>query len=327
MSKVSIIVPVYNTIKFLPQCIGSLRKQTLEDIEIIAVDDGSDDGSYELLQEYARKDKRIQVMKNARKGVGAARNTGFECSTGEYIGFVDSDDYVECTMYEKLYNKAIENNVDISIGNVSLYFMDSGAEEAFRPDDLYEKYAAYQFFNAKRFPEIIHNIGIWDRIYKRDFLIKYQILNIEDIHFEDHMYTIQTLVLADRICVVNEPFYKYRKNAGTSLTDNEQKNDNYKLEILEEKRRSSEFLKQELIYPIFREDIIFRLYWEMLYHAKYAVAFSTFKKIFKGLKEMTDDDDYQYLDTVGYSNINIFASYIKRNQLFKCYLWCKMQKK
>ena len=65
----------------------------------------------------------------------------------------------------------------------------------------------------------------------------------------------------------------------------------------------------------------------MLYHAKYAVAFSTFKKIFKGLKEMTDDDDYQYLDTVGYSNINIFASYIKRNQLFKCYLWCKMQKK
>ena len=325
MIKVSVIIPVFNTKKFLPQCIESLRQQTLKDIEIISVDDGSTDGSYELLLEYSKLDNRIKVLKNARKGVGAARNTGFDYATGDYIGFVDSDDFVENTMYEKLYTKAILNAVDIAIGGVSLYYADTKREEGFRPEDLYTQYEAYPFFNAKRFPEIIQNIGIWDRIYKKNFLIQNAILNTEDIGFEDHFFTIQTMALADRVCVVNEPFYKYRKNVGTSLTDNEKKIDKHKLDIIEMGRRSKQFLKAEYVYQIFRKPFLFYQFSTALYHQKNAVSFSTFRKIFNILKDTTDLEDYDYLKTVDYNRINRFAFYIKRNQVLQCYFWCKKE--
>lgn len=326
MIKVSIIVPVYNTKTFLTQCINSLLKQTLMEIEIITIDDGSTDGSYELLQEFSKKDKRIQVHKNRRKGVGAARNTGFEYATGDYVGFTDSDDFVEFSMYEKLYNKAVANDVDISIGNVSLYFSDTNHEEPFRTESLYKKYNAYDFFNAKRFPEIIQNIGIWDRIYKKEFLLKNRILNTEDVGFEDHFFTFQTMILADRICVVNEPFYKYRKATGTSLTDNEKKNDKHKLDIVEMGRRSKAFLKSEYMYPVFKNDFLFYQFTTALYHEKHTVLFKTFKTIFYMIKKTTDEEDYLFLKTVKFEEVNIFSSYIHENKLIKCFLWCKNKK-
>lgn len=320
MPKVSVIIPVYNTKDFLPECIDSLRNQSLNDLEIICVDDGSKDGSWEILKKYAEEDKRVKVLKNKRKGVGAARNTGYEVARGEYVGFVDSDDYVDVSMYEKLYDKAKTGNCDVAIGGVNLLFMDSGRQENFRPQELYDKYSAYCFFNAKKYPEIIQNIGIWDRIYKREFLIRNQILNVEDISFEDHLYTIKTTVLADRICVVNEPFYKYRKNVGSSLTDKEKKVDKYKLDIFENKRRGKEFLKSELVYPLFRQPFLFHQFNEAIYHMKYAVKFSTFKYLFNTLKEMTDTEDYQYLDSISINRINLLSRYLQRGDLFGCYL-------
>lgn len=325
MIKVSIIIPVFNTKKFLSQCIDSLKKQTLNDIEIIAVDDGSTDGSYELLMEFSKSDNRIKVLKNTRKGVGAARNTGFDYAEGNYIGFVDSDDFVELSMYEKLYKKAILNDVDIAIGGVSLYYADTKKEEGFRPEDLYAKYESYPFFNAKRFPEIIQNIGIWDRIYKKSFLTQNAIFNTEDVGFEDHFFTMQTMVLADRVCVVNEPFYKYRKNVGTSLTDNEKKNDKHKLDIIEMGKRSKLFLKGEYVYPIFRKPFLFYQFTTALYHEKNVVSFSTFEKIFNVLKELTDLEDYEYLKTVNHNGVNRFASFVEKNQLLLCYFWCKKE--
>lgn len=327
MAKVSVIIPVYNAEKYLAECMESLINQTLEDLEIIAVDDGSTDRSYPMLCKYAQTDHRIHVYKNKRKGVGAARNTGFAYTSGEYIGFVDSDDYVDTAMYEKLYQKAAENHADIAIGGISLVFMDSGKTESFRSHELYEKYAAYPWFNAKRFPEIIQNIGIWDRIYKREFLIRNKILNIEQISFEDHFYSVQSTVLAERICVVNEDFYNYRKNAGTSITDQEKKNDKYKLDIFTQKRICKKFLRKEMVYPIYREAFLFHQFNEMIYHLAFTTSFSAFRNIFESLRKDTSGEDYRYLKTVEYGDIYVFAGYLQKNQLLRCYCWCKSRKR
>ena len=112
MSKVSIVVPIYNVEKYLEQCIDSIINQTLKDIEIILVDDGSPDNCPQICDDYAKKDSRIKVVHKKNGGLSSARNAGIEVATGDYIGFVDSDDYIELDMYEKMYSIAIENNVD-----------------------------------------------------------------------------------------------------------------------------------------------------------------------------------------------------------------------
>ena len=137
MVKVSIIVPVYNARQFIEECVGSLRNQTLEEIEILAVDDGSTDGSYEWLCETAAMDSRLTVLKNKRrKGVGGARNTGYEKASGKYIGFMDADDFADPDFYEKLYLKAEAAKADVAIGNVSLLYMETGKKEPFRNTEL-----------------------------------------------------------------------------------------------------------------------------------------------------------------------------------------------
>ena len=120
--KVSIIIPVYNVERYLPKCLDSVINQTLRDIEIICIDDCSTDGSYEILQEYASKDDRIIVLKQeTNQGQGVARNRGIDIAKGEYIGFVDPDDWIELDMYEKMYNQAKNLNSEIVICNINRY--------------------------------------------------------------------------------------------------------------------------------------------------------------------------------------------------------------
>ena len=119
MSKVSVIIPVYNTEKFLRKCLDSVCNQTLQDIEIICINDCSTDGSLEILREYAGKDNRIKLIELFENGGAAkARNIGIDIAHGEYIGFVDSDDFVDLDFYEKLYNKAVETGADAVKGEM-----------------------------------------------------------------------------------------------------------------------------------------------------------------------------------------------------------------
>ena len=111
--KVSIIVPIYNVEKYLRQCLDSIVNQTLKDIEIILVDDGSTDSCPSICDEYASKDKRIIVIHKENAGLGAAYNTGLDIAKGDYIGFVESDDFIELNMYEELYERAVQTGVDL----------------------------------------------------------------------------------------------------------------------------------------------------------------------------------------------------------------------
>lgn len=115
MVDVSIIVPVYNTEEYLQKCLDSLTNQTLKNIEIICVNDGSTDNSLKILQDNAIKDDRIKIINQENKKQGAARNAGMQVATGEYIGFVDSDDYVDLHYFERLYRVARNYNSDIAL--------------------------------------------------------------------------------------------------------------------------------------------------------------------------------------------------------------------
>ena len=116
--KVSIVVPVYNTEKYLRRCMDSITNQTLKDIEIIIIDDGSKENCAALCDEISKTDSRIKVVHKENGGLGFARNSGIEAATGEYIGFVDSDDYIERSMYETLYNAAKKNNADLCLSGI-----------------------------------------------------------------------------------------------------------------------------------------------------------------------------------------------------------------
>ena len=131
MVKVSIIVPVYNVEKYLERCMKSLLGQSLQDIEIILVDDGSKDNCPQLCDEYAKMDRRIKVVHKNNEGLGFARNTGLKIATGEYVTFLDSDDYVEPETYEVIYNKAIECNLDICYFKNRRFLLDGSRQELF----------------------------------------------------------------------------------------------------------------------------------------------------------------------------------------------------
>ena len=116
--KVSIIVPVYNVEKYLEKCLDSLVNQSLHDIEIICVNDGSKDDSLDILEKYAKKDSRIKIINKQNQGLSAARNDGLKVAAGEYVGYVDSDDWVDLNFYEKLYESAKKYNAEIASGNI-----------------------------------------------------------------------------------------------------------------------------------------------------------------------------------------------------------------
>lgn len=116
--KVSIIVPVYNVEKYIRCCLDSLVNQTMSNIEIICINDGSTDNSLEILEEYAKKDDRIKIINQENKKQGAARNRGIEIAQGEFIGFVDSDDWVDLDYFEKLYTTALEYQSDVAVASV-----------------------------------------------------------------------------------------------------------------------------------------------------------------------------------------------------------------
>ncbi|MCR5609260.1 MAG: glycosyltransferase, partial [Lachnospiraceae bacterium] len=129
MCKVSVVIPIYNTAKYLDRCIKSVINQTLKEIEIILVDDGSKDEAPSMCDEWAKKDARIEVIHKENGGLGFARNSGLEAASGEFVAFLDSDDFVEKDMYETLYNAAKEHKVDTCLCGHKKYYDDGHYDE------------------------------------------------------------------------------------------------------------------------------------------------------------------------------------------------------
>lgn len=219
MTKLSIIVPVYNVEKYLPKCLESLIKQTLKDIEIICVNDGSMDNSLAILKEFASKDSRIRIIDNQHQGVAKTRNTGIEQSTGEYIGFVDSDDYIDIDFFEKLYNSATKSNSDIAIASIlkhknffNIYNAKYTKEEtAITIQDKIKlcEDKKHFFFYA------------WNKIYHSEFIKENNIKFSEGQIYEDVMFAIKALYYSNKIISVYGTKYHYieHENSLTKYKD------------------------------------------------------------------------------------------------------------
>ena len=220
MIKVSVIVPVYNGEEHLRECLDSIVGQSLNEIEIICVDDGSTDSSFSILKEYQSKDNRVQVLQQKNLYAGVARNLGKKHAKGEYLVFWDCDDFFEADALEKMYIKASGLQADICVCGANKYFNDTKKMALNASGYLNMKYIPGEVFNRKTNEEYILNFTNavpWNKMFRRQFIedinIDFQpIRNGNDIYF-----TQCALVLAERITTINEGLINYRLNQEESL--------------------------------------------------------------------------------------------------------------
>lgn len=209
MIKVSIIVPVFNTEKYLNKCINSLLNQTLKDIEIIIINDGSTDNSEKIIKEF--NDERIKYIPQENQGIGKTRNKGIKLAKGKYIVFVDSDDYIATTFCEKLYQKAEKEHLDIVFCD---YFEDKGYLKEIRFPNISPA------SSLKDNPQIVNkiNLGPCNKIYLRELLLKNDIFFVENLKYEDAPFVIKSLIYASKIGKINEclTYYVIHENSETT---------------------------------------------------------------------------------------------------------------
>lgn len=227
MIKVSIVVPIYNVEKYLRQCLDSLITQSLKDIEIICVNDGSTDASLQIMREYERKDKRVIVIDKPNTGYGNSMNRGFDIAQGEYIGIVESDDYADHDMFENLYNTAVAEEADVVKSN--FYFYYSAIEErnkffeliprrlcgeCFSPSDDLQGANKVNFWNAKP--------SIWSAIYRADFIRhnKIRFNETPGASYQDASFSFQVWTCARRVFCVYAAYLHYRQDNANSSVNN-----------------------------------------------------------------------------------------------------------
>ena len=203
MPKFSIIIPIYNVEKYLPKCLDSLVNQTYTNIEIICVNDGSPDNSLKILEQYAQNDNRIKIINQENQGVSIARNVGINNATGNYILFVDADDWIETNTCDILNKNIEKNNLDLIIFNAYIA----------KNNQCNLGFCCNQ--------ESIMYSSMWSICYKREFLNKNNIRFPQNIKIaEDHIFKIQAIVKADKISIIDDFLYYYladRENSSSKI--------------------------------------------------------------------------------------------------------------
>lgn len=227
MPKVSIIVPTYNVETYLVECMESITNQTLEDIEIICINDGSTDGSLAILKSYAEKDKRIVLVDKENGGYGIGMNIGMSLATGEYIGIVEPDDFVPVNMFGDLYKIAKENDLDFVKADFYRFERATNGDMFLTYNHLDRKNQYYnQVFDPSHTPEAIRFImNTWSGIYRKAFLDEHNIRHNETpgASFQDNGFWFQTFAFAKRGMVIDKPYYMNRRDNPNSSVKNVQK--------------------------------------------------------------------------------------------------------
>lgn len=223
MVKLSIIIPVFNIGKYLSNCLESILNQDFKDLEIICVNDGSTDNSLEVLQGFKAKDERVIIIDKVNEGSGVARNTALAIAKGEYVFFVDGDDWLEKNSLEKMLTEADKLNTDILIfGGVSCYEQGSKFKKqsgGYSADKLPKKYFD-KIFSAEYIKQDIFKFPstAWTKLYRREFLlkndIKFQLIKVG----QDQLPFFHSMITAERIALLPKNLYCYRKNRKGAVT-------------------------------------------------------------------------------------------------------------
>jgi len=250
---VSFILPVYNVEPYLPECLDSILNQTMQNFEIICVDDGSTDNSLKILKDYAARDKRIQVFTQENKFAGIARNHGMKYATGEYLLFLDSDDFVEPDLMEKVYRKAKLDKADVCLFGARKY------------DNVTKEYTAMPWilrenilpketpFSAKEQAERVYAFTSpcpWSKLFRREFAVANKLEFMALKRTNDLFFVEAALSIADRISYCTGGYVNYRCNTGTNLQANNQETptDFYKALV-----QLKQFLENREIYKLFKK--------------------------------------------------------------------------
>lgn len=217
MPKLSIVVPSLNVHKYIAECLDSILNQFFEDMEIICVDAQSTDGTFEILQEYAQKDSRIRLFTSSKRSYGYQVNLGMDYANGEYVGIVESDDFIEPDMYQSLYKIAKENDLDCVKGN---HYIVKGEKTNYdkvlvkalsgKEEILYGKLIDVNEYE-KKFKGYLYT---WAGIYKREFIQKYNIRHNETLgaSYQDNGFWFQTMIYANRMMFINYAGYNLRRD-------------------------------------------------------------------------------------------------------------------
>ena len=219
MVKVSIIVPFFNTEKYIEKCLNSLVNQTLSDIEIICVNDGSTDNSMITVRRFALKDSRIKIIEQQNLKQGAARNNGMKIAQGEYIGFVDSDDWVDLDYFERLYNAAKKYDSDIALAtNIRV-----GKRKSKKRLNITEEKVVSGLQDTFDICQQWKNECPTNKIYRHSMLKANKIVWPENCYCEDKLYTVQAVYYANSVVTVPNVNYYYFRNPNSTVNSKAKK--------------------------------------------------------------------------------------------------------
>ena len=240
MPKVSVIVPIYNVEKYLEKCINSLLSQTLEDIQIILVNDGSKDNSGNIAREYEKNNKnRIIYVEKENGGLSDARNYGLKYATGDFVAFLDSDDYIEKNAYEEMYNKAIEENADYVECDFIWEFPNK-----IRVDKQ------YPYKNKKEMLSFVRVVA-WNKLIKRQLITDNNLEFPKGLRYEDVEFTYKLIPFINKFAYVDKPFIHYVQREGSIANVQNERT----AEIFTVLDNVIEFYKKNNIYEEYRDEL------------------------------------------------------------------------
>ncbi len=247
--KISIIIPVYNNEKYLEACLNTISNQTIKNIEIICINDGSTDNSLNILNSYAQKDSRFKVLSQDNKGQSSARNLGMTIAKGEYMGFMDSDDWAKTDAFEKMYFNAKKFNADISMCAVTTYnektFV-TNHEDPYTSLNIFPDSFQNRIFSFEETYNFIFRICVspLNKIYRRKYLEDKKIKFKEGLFFEDNLFFYETFMQTKKCCLLKENLITYRLNSANSTCAKDEK----KLDFFKVFEYMEAFLKEKSFY-------------------------------------------------------------------------------
>lgn len=302
MPKVSVVVPVYGVEKYIREALDSVLAQTLKDIEIILVDDGSKDNCPQIIDEYAQKDSRIIAIHQENGGYGKAVNTGLEKASGEYIAIFEPDDYIEPNMYETLYKHS--KNLDLDVCSSGFYTYNSKLPQKKQnkkwknEQENIEEYPNDRAFTIKDYPKLlIIHASLWTKLFKRSFLAENNIKvnSSQGASYQDFPFMAETMCKANRIGTVHEYFYHWRLEPSSNSSTS--RKDSRLLIMADQCEEVKRIVKENNLYDILKEPM-YRHFTSANLGFYKAVSFSVkkeyFKKLYNLYKPLLHDKDFCY---------------------------------
>ncbi len=298
--KVSVIVPVYNVGKYIARCLDSILAQTLHDFEIICVNDGSTDNSQQIIEHYAQFDARVKIINSEHKGLAAARNLGISATSGEYLLFVNSDDYISSLTIDKLYKNATKNNSDVVIFD---FVWKNTTDESYVKTTIKEFKNYYQDtpFSADKMGSLSYKLiptSAWTKFYKTD-LIKDKIKFEEDIIYCDIPFWTIVYTSAQRITYITDPLYYY--NVGRLDALSAVKDDGV-FDIIKAYKKTEQVLKDAKLWKKYK-DSVYALMMPEFFNKYNMVTPNLKEEFYNSVKAMKKEINYKVYDCDSYNDI------------------------